>query len=31
MKHGSGFVRKLFLIVVSVLIAKTGYDAYLRW
>lgn len=31
MKHGSGFVRKLFLIVVSVLIAKTGYDAWIRW
>lgn len=30
MKHGSGFVRKLFLIVVSVLIVKTGYDAWLR-
>ena len=31
MKHGSTFVRKLFLVVVSVLIAKTGYDAWLRW
>lgn len=31
MKHGSGFVRKLFLVVVSVLIVKTGYDAWLRW
>lgn len=31
MKHGSGFVRKLFLIVVSVLILKTGHDAWLRW
>lgn len=31
MKHGSGFVRQLFLIVVSVLILKTGYDAWLRW
>jgi uncharacterized membrane protein YfcA len=30
LKHGSGFVRKLFLIVVSVLIVKTGYDAWLR-
>jgi hypothetical protein len=28
MKHGSGFVRKLFLVVVSVLIVKTGYDAW---
>jgi len=27
MKHGSGFVRKLFLCVVSVLILKTGYAA----
>ena len=27
MKHGSGFVRKLFLAVVSVLILKTGYAA----
>jgi uncharacterized membrane protein YfcA len=31
MKHGSGFVRKLFLVVVSVLILKTGHDAWLRW
>ena len=31
MKHGSGFVRKLFLIVVSVLIVKTTYDAWIRW
>ncbi|MES2074128.1 MAG: TSUP family transporter [Pseudomonadota bacterium] len=31
MKHGSGFVRKLFLLVVSILIVKTGYDAWLRW
>lgn len=30
-KHGSVFVRKLFLIVVSLLIVKTGYDAVLRW
>ncbi|MDP5008497.1 MAG: sulfite exporter TauE/SafE family protein, partial [Glaciimonas sp.] len=29
-KHGSGFVRKLFLIVVSVLILKTTYDAFLK-
>lgn len=27
-KHGSAFVRKLFLVVVSVLILKTGYDAF---
>ena len=31
MKHGSAFVRKLFLLVVTVLIFKTGYDAWLRW
>ncbi|HEY0064682.1 MAG TPA: TSUP family transporter [Telluria sp.] len=30
-KHGSGFVRKLFLIVVTLLIIKTSYDAFLRW
>ncbi|HYD78877.1 MAG TPA: TSUP family transporter [Paucimonas sp.] len=29
-KHGSGFVRKLFLLVVSMLILKTGYDAFLK-
>lgn len=28
LKHGSGFVRKLFLVVVSVLILKTGYDSF---
>lgn len=28
LKHGSGFVRKLFLLVVSVLIVKTGYAAF---
>jgi len=31
LKHGSGFVRQLFLVVVSLLIVKTGYDAWLRW
>ena len=31
MKHGSGFVRKLFLIVVTILIVKAGHDAWLRW
>jgi uncharacterized protein len=30
-KHGSVFVRQLFLIVVSLLIVKTGYDAFLKW
>jgi uncharacterized membrane protein YfcA len=31
LKHGSVFVRKLFLGVVSLLILKTGYDAFLRF
>ena len=30
-KHGSAFVRKLFLVVVSVLILKTSYDAFMKW
>jgi uncharacterized membrane protein YfcA len=30
-KHGSAFVRKLFLVVVSLLIVKTGYDAIVKW
>ncbi|MDB5908609.1 MAG: hypothetical protein JWP34_2723 [Massilia sp.] len=30
-RHGSAFVRKLFLVVVSLLILKTGYDALARW
>jgi uncharacterized membrane protein YfcA len=30
MKHGSGFVRKLFLVVVSALIVKTAFDAVHR-
>jgi uncharacterized membrane protein YfcA len=30
-RHGSAFVRKLFLVVVSVLILKTGYDALAKW
>jgi len=29
-KHGSGFVRKLFLVVVSALILKTTYDAFIK-
>lgn len=29
-KHGSAFVRKLFLGVVSLLILKTGYDAFAK-
>ncbi len=28
MKHGTGFVRWVFIVVVSALIAKTGYDAF---
>jgi uncharacterized membrane protein YfcA len=30
LKHGSGFVRRLFLVVVGILILKTGYDAWIR-
>lgn len=30
LKHGTGFVRVVFIGVVSVLILKTGYDAFLR-
>ena len=30
-KHGSAFVRKLFLVVVSLLILKTSYDALVKW
>lgn len=30
LKHGAGFVRGVFLFVVSALILKTGYDAFLR-
>lgn len=30
LKHGTGFVRQLFLVVVSALILKTGYDAFLK-
>jgi uncharacterized membrane protein YfcA len=29
-KHGSGFVRTLFLFVVSALVLKTSYDAFLK-
>lgn len=29
LKHGTGFVRKIFLLVVSGLILKTGYDAFI--
>ena len=30
LKKGSGFVRGMFVVVVSVLIVKTGYDAFMR-
>lgn len=30
LKHGSGFVRKLFLVVVTLLILKTGCDSFTR-
>ena len=30
LKHGSRFVRKLFLVVVAILICKPGYDAVMR-
>ena len=31
LKHGAGFVRGAFLLVVSALIVKTSWDAWLRW
>jgi uncharacterized protein len=30
LRHGAGFVRGAFIVVVAALIAKTGYDAFLR-
>jgi uncharacterized membrane protein YfcA len=30
LKHGAGFVRGMFVVVVSALILKTGWDAFLR-
>lgn len=30
LRHGAGFVRAMFIVVVSALILKTGYDAFLR-
>lgn len=30
LKHGAGFVRVVFMVVVSALILKTGYDGFLR-
>ncbi|MFT4268033.1 MAG: TSUP family transporter [Xenophilus sp.] len=30
LRHGAGFVRKVFILVVGLLILRTGYDAFLR-
>lgn len=30
LRHGTGFVRGIFIVVVGALIIKTGYDALLR-
>lgn len=30
LRHGTGFVRAVFIVVVGALILKTGYDAFLR-
>jgi uncharacterized protein len=30
LKHGAGFVRAVFIVVVGALIVKTGYDAFVR-
>jgi uncharacterized membrane protein YfcA len=30
LKHGTGFVRGVFIVVVTALILKTGYDAFLK-
>lgn len=30
LKHGAGFVRSIFILVVALLIVKTGYDAFVR-
>jgi uncharacterized membrane protein YfcA len=30
LRHGAGFVRGVFILVVGCLILKTGYDAFLR-
>jgi uncharacterized membrane protein YfcA len=30
LKHGSGFVRSVFIVVVSALILKTTYDGWMR-
>jgi hypothetical protein len=30
LQHGAAFVRVMFIVVVSALICKTSYDAFLR-
>ena len=30
LRHGAGFVRGAFILVVSALILKTGYDAFFK-
>ena len=30
LRHGTGFVRGIFIVVVSALIVKTGYDGFVR-
>jgi uncharacterized membrane protein YfcA len=30
LRHGAGFVRGVFILVVGALILKTGYDAFVR-
>jgi hypothetical protein len=30
LKHGAGFVRLIFMVVVAALVCKTGFDAYWR-
>ena len=30
LRHGAGFVRKAFILVVLALVCKTGYDAFFR-
>ena len=30
LRHGAGFVRGAFILVVTALIARTGWDAFLR-
>jgi uncharacterized protein len=30
LRHGAGFVRVVFIVVVTALLLKTGWDAFLR-